>query len=363
MFQGKKTLAPISLLLAFLSFLYGLGVRLRLISYRRKKKRSLPGFVVSIGNLTVGGTGKTPAACMLAEWALDEEYSVAVLSRGYGGHYKKKALEVSDGLSIYAGPTEAGDEPYLLARKLPGVPVIISKQRYLAGALAHKKFGINFFILDDGFQHLDLERDLDLVLIDGSDPFGNGHLLPWGALREPVDQLERADAFIITRSHHGVTENDLTGFLKRRFPDKPLFLSDHVPERIIFPNKNRAYDPEFLRGKPIIAFAGIAQPEVFIETLKGLGVDLVFFKAFEDHHVFKHNEIHDLINKKERLRANYLLTTEKDWVRMENFAPECPDLAYLTVKFIVFSEENEFFNMVKERSGKSGHFQCGNKNR
>jgi len=309
--------------------------------------------VVSIGNLTVGGTGKTPAACMLAEWALDEKYSVAVLSRGYGGRYKTKTLEVSDGQNIYAGPAEAGDEPYLLARKLPGVPVIISKKRYLAGALAHKKFGINFYILDDGFQHLDLERDLDLVLMDGSDPFGNGHLLPWGPLREPVDQLERADAFIITRAHHGVTGDDLTGFLKKRFPDKPLFLSDHAPERIIFPNKSETYDPEFLRGKPVVAFAGIARPEVFIETLKNLGVELVFFRAFEDHHIFKHNEIHDLINKKERLRANYLLTTEKDWVRMENFAHECPELAYLTIKFIFFSARNKFFRMVKERSGES----------
>ena len=127
-------------------------------------------------NLTAGGTGKTPAACMLAEWARGEGYRIAVLSRGYGGSYREKVLEVSDGNRRHAGQDEAGDEPCLLSRRLLGVPVILSKRRYLAGLFAHEKFGTNFFVLDDGFQHLVLKRDLDIVLVDASDPFGNGRL-------------------------------------------------------------------------------------------------------------------------------------------------------------------------------------------
>ncbi|MBW1861206.1 MAG: tetraacyldisaccharide 4'-kinase [Deltaproteobacteria bacterium] len=331
---------------AFFSYLYGLGVRLRLIAYRRKKRESLPGFVVSIGNLTVGGTGKTPAACMLAEWASGEGYRVVILSRGYGGRHKKRVLEVSDGNDINVSPAEAGDEPYLLARKLRGVPVIISKKRHLAGLLAHKKFGANFYILDDGFQHLALERDLNLVLIDALNPFGNGHLLPWGPLREPLDQLERADAFIITRFVQGASGHNLMDFLRRTFPGKPLFQSGHIPDQIVFPNIDKAYGPDFLKGKRAIAFAGIAKPQVFKDTLVKLGVELAFFRGFRDHHSFSHAEIRDLMAKKERLEADCLLTTEKDWVRIENLVKGYPDLAYLTIKFTLLSGVDKFFKMV-----------------
>lgn len=351
--HGKRGFSVYTPVLALFSYLFGLGVRLRLIAYRRSKRRSLPGFVVSIGNLTVGGTGKTPAACMLAEWALGEGYRVAVLSRGYGGHYRTKVLEVSDGNGINVGPAEAGDEPYLLAKKLRGVPLIISKRRYKAGLFAHKKFGTNFFILDDGFQHLVLKRDLDLVLIDALNPFGNGRLLPLGPLREPVNQLKRADAFIITRSNQISSGYDLRGILNKRFPGKPIFREDHIPEKVVFPSKNIVSDPEVLRGKHVMAFAGIARPEVFRETLIRLGTDLVFFKGFQDHYQFSHGEIEDLMAKKERIKADYLLTTEKDWVRLENLVTEYFDLAYLTIRFTLLSDQDRFFGMIKDSAGKA----------
>ena len=350
--HATRTFLPVTPALALFSFLYGLGVRLRRIAFGRIKKKTLPGFVVSIGNLTVGGTGKTPAVCMLAEWALGEGYRVAILSRGYGGRYKTRVFEVSDGNDIKAGPVEGGDEAYLLAKKLPGVPVIISKKRYWAGLLTHKKFGTNFFILDDGFQHLALKRDLDLVLIDASTPFGNGHLLPWGPLREPVTGLKRADAFIVTRFDEDHSGDDLMGLLHRQFPDQPLFRSDHTPKQIVFPGRKFVDHSGFLKGKRVIAFAGIARPEVFKETLIRLGVELVFFKGFEDHHSFHPEEIQDLMIKKGRLKADYLLTTEKDWVRMETLLPEYPDLAYLTITFTLLTGMDAFFRMVKDRIGK-----------
>jgi tetraacyldisaccharide 4'-kinase len=355
----SRTFSAVTPPLALCSFVYGLGIRLRLVAYRRKKRRSLPGFVVSIGNLTVGGTGKTPAACMLAEWALTEGYRVAILSRGYGGWYKTKVLEVTDGDDINAGPAEAGDEPYLLAKKLKGVPVIISEKRYLAGLFAHKKFGTNFHILDDGFQHLALQRDLDLVLVDASSPFGNGHLLPWGPLREPVGELKRADAFIITRSGHDESADQLMEDLREKFPEKPLFRSDHTPEQIVFPSKGLVHNPELINGRRVMAFAGIARPEVFMETLTELGAELVFFRRFEDHHPFHHREIQELMTEKRRLKADYLLTTEKDWVRMEGLIPRYPDLAYMTIKFSLLDEGERFFRMMKEKAKGLRNSECG----
>ncbi|MGD9033837.1 MAG: tetraacyldisaccharide 4'-kinase [Desulfobacteraceae bacterium] len=345
----RRSISPTTLPLALFSYLYGLGVRLRLTAYQRKKRRSLPGFVVSIGNLTVGGTGKTPAACMLAQWALDEGYRVAILSRGYGGWHKGKVLEVSDGNQVNAGPLEAGDEPYLLAKKLPGVPVVVAPKRYLGGQFAHNKFRTNFFILDDGFQHLSLKRDLDLVLLDASNPFGNGYLLPRGPLREPVTELKRADSLVITRSGPDGSIDELIDDLKNRFPSKPIFRSDHLPEKIVIPSRRLVKNVDLINSMDIMGFAGIARPDVFMKTLTELGAELVFFKVFRDHHSYQSREIQELMTEKRRLKADYLVTTEKDWVRMENFVPAYPDLAYLTIKFSLLDDREKFFRMVEEK--------------
>jgi tetraacyldisaccharide 4'-kinase len=314
-----------------------------------KKKKELPGFVLSIGNVTVGGTGKTPATLMMAEWAIERGYKVAVLSRGYGGSYKTKVFIVSDKDDIRAGPDKAGDEPYLLAKRLKGVPVIISKNRYLAGLTAHEKFGSDLFILDDGFQHLNLKRDLDLLLISASNPFGNGHLLPWGPLREPIRQLGRADAFIFTRVGEISKRDESLETLIKKVSSKPFFMGDHVPEKILFPFNHRSLNPEFLRGKRVVAFAGIAKPKEFRDTLINLGVELVSFKSFKDHHRFSTDDIRGLVTSKEKGRADYLLTTEKDWMRLEGMESEYSDLAYLTIRFSLRSGEDEFFNMVDKR--------------
>ncbi|MBN1833028.1 MAG: tetraacyldisaccharide 4'-kinase [Deltaproteobacteria bacterium] len=337
-----------TLLLAPCSFLYGLGVRFRLMAYRKRKRKILPGVVISIGNLTTGGTGKTPAACMLAQWALIEGYRVTILSRGYGGRYKGRVLEVSDGNDMKAGPAEAGDEPCLLARKLKGIPVVVAKKRYFAGLYAHERFGTNFFVLDDAFQHLDLRRDLDLVLMDASSPFGNGHLLPWGPLREPRAGLKRADAFLITRSGYDGSADGLMDALKGKWPDKPVFQSDHVPEKIVFPADGAVHNIDFLKGKRVVAFAGMARPEELKKMLTDLGADVVSFKGFEDHHPFQRREIQALMDERINFHADCLLTTEKDWVRMEGIVHLSADLAYLTIQMDMRDEKEAFFRMVRE---------------
>ena len=335
-------------LLALFSQLYGLGVRFRQLAYKRGlfKQKRLPGFVLSIGNLTAGGTGKTPAVVMLGKWALAQGYHVAILSRGYGGQYTTEVLEVSDGERIKADPRESGDEPYLLAKELYGIPILISKKRFFAGSFAHRMFGTEFFILDDGFQHLPLKRDLDLVLLDAIRPFGNGHLLPWGPLREPVDQLVRADAAIVTRFGTQGSRGGALDFLKREFPAIPAFCADHVPDRVVFPHLNEAHEPGFLRGKRVLAFAGIAQPEEFRDTLVRVGADIAYFKGFRDHYRFKRDEIQALIQMKDELGAQYLITTEKDWVRIPPEASEYADMAYLRINFILVSGQDDFFKMV-----------------
>jgi tetraacyldisaccharide 4'-kinase len=340
---------PATLPLTALSFVYGLAVNVRVRMARSEKK--LPGFVASLGNLTVGGTGKTPAAAMIAEWALEQGYKPAILSRGYGGRSRLKVLEVSDGNAIFATPVEAGDEPYLLAKKLKDVPVIISKSRYEAGLLTHRKHGTDFFILDDAFQHFGLQKDLDIVLLDATLPFGNMHLLPRGPLREPLHHLSRADAFIITRSAES-SALILMDFLKKKFPGKPTFRSRHLPEKIVFPRSWKTHGPAFLLGKRVAAFCGIARPEQFRDTLTKLGAEIVFFKVFPDHHPFSSAEIEEMILSAEA--ADYLMTTEKDWVRIENLGMHDDKLGYLVVLFELIPDRESFFNLVKQRMQNSG---------
>lgn len=335
--------------LAFLSLFYGLGVRLRVKAWERRKRESLPGFVLSIGNVTAGGTGKTPAAMTFARWAAKEGHRVAILSRGYRGRYPGETLEVTDGHNIQAGPGEAGDEPYLMATRLDGIPVILGRKRFLAGLHAHRRFRTDFFILDDGFQHIRLRRDLDLVLMDAARPFGNGHLLPWGPLREPLSHLARADAFLITKvATRETRESRLPQSLMTRFPAKPVFTSEHHPERVFFPNRKESHDLAYLRGKRVLAFVGIARPERFKETLEGLGAEILLFQVFDDHHEFTPGELWELMDLKERLHADCIVTTEKDWVRLKGQMDD-PDLGYLTIRLDLGPDFDGLVSLIRDR--------------
>jgi tetraacyldisaccharide 4'-kinase len=330
--------------LAFISFLYGIGVAVRNYSIRNKGKK-LPGFVLSIGNITAGGTGKTPATIMFAEWAKSLGYNVAILSRGYGGKYKQEAAVVSDGKDILLTPEISGDEPWLMANTLRNVPVVVSRTRYLAGLKANDAFGCNFFILDDGFQHINLKRDMDIVLADAEKPFGNGHLLPWGPLREPLSGLKRADAVMLTRSDSLHPER-----YNRFFYNKPVFKGDHAPDRIFFPSRGRSFDLSYLYGKRVVAFSGIARPDSFKQSLLNLGANVVSFRAFGDHCRFSQKDIQQLIKVQETFNGDILATTEKDWVRIREMAMGIDSLACLTINFVIASGRDELLNMIKEKA-------------
>ena len=335
--------------LGFFSWLYGLGLKFRFAAYAFGifKKKRLPGFVMSVGNLTAGGTGKTPAVAVLAKWAVAEKFRVAIISRGYGGAYQSPVLEVSDGQRVRADAGAAGDEPVLLAQQVPGCPVVLSKERYLAGMYAHKRFGSDFFVVDDGFQHVRLERDLNLVLMDAGHPFGNGHLLPWGPLREPLDQLDRADAFILTRFRNGCGWRSLV-FLKEHYPNIPVFCADHLPDKVIFPHSDQVLSPHALKGKRVVAFAGIGNPGAFQETLVELGAKVVGFCGFRDHYAYQKGALARLVHMASQRDAQYLLTTEKDWMRIASMGAKCSEIGYLRIQFSFLPGQEGIFRMIND---------------
>ena len=344
----EKSLKFYTPALAFFSWLYGFVQRLRYAAYGLGilKKKSLPGFVVSVGNLTAGGTGKTPAVAALAKWALSEKIKGCIISRGYGGRYKSRVLAVSDGQRILADSRLAGDEPVLLARNVPGCPVVLSRERYLAGMYANEKFGSDFFIIDDGFQHMQLERDLNLVLMDAAHPFGNGHLLPRGPLREPLGQLTRADAFILTRVKNDSDGRALT-YLKEKYPHIPVFCADHVPDKVVFPRLDQVFSPQMLNEKRVVAFAGIGNPGAFRETLTEMGAEVIDFCGFKDHYSYKKEDLVRLVRLKLQTDAQYILTTEKDWMRIASIWPECSEIAYLSIQFSFLPGQEGVFRMIE----------------
>jgi tetraacyldisaccharide 4'-kinase len=316
--------------------------------------RSLPGFVLSIGNLTAGGTGKTPAACLIAGWAREQGYKVAVLSRGYGGKSSDKVRVVSDGSEIVAEPFQVGDEPILIARNLKGVPVVVARKRFLAGQAASRDFGADFFVLDDGFQHRALMRDLDLVLMDSKDPLGNGHLLPWGPLREPVRNISRAQAVVYTRSgNEGAVDERIEKWLSHA-ESIPCFRGGHAPAEVVLPSKNTTDSPAFLKGKSIVAFCGIARPGAFLDTLVSLGAEIKDFRSYPDHHPFSGIEMEQIKARRRELGAEYIVTTEKDWIRAETRLLNEPCAAYLRVKLEILSGRDAFFKMIRDRAADVG---------
>jgi tetraacyldisaccharide 4'-kinase len=336
-------------LLSPLSFLYGLAITLRLLAYKRGllKSKSLPAFVVSIGNLTAGGTGKTPFVAMIAKWAVTNGFRTAILSRGYKGKKSGEALVVSDGHTILATVDEAGDEPILLAKKFPSIPVLVSKNRYRIGALALRLFNSDLLLLDDGYQHLSLHRDLNILLLDSKRRFGNRSLLPLGPLREPLEQMARADLIVISRCTKMHPGDELAVFLRKHFPGKLIFQSSHLPDQVIFPFIGKAYPPAILSGKNVVAFAGLANPDDFLEMVVGLGAHVTHFSAFSDHHTFNKEEIDEFLSWNAKPDVDFLLTTEKDLVRINGMIDDKLNLAVLTIKIGILSESNTFFDIIK----------------
>ena len=315
---ARWTLGP---LLTTLSYPYDWAHQLRLQAYHRRwlTVKRLPCRVISIGNLTLGGTGKTPMVEVIASLLREEGLRVGILSRGYGGSSRGALTVVSDGEKCLLSPDVAGDEPVLLAERLPEVPVMVGRDRYAAGMLAVERFGVEVIVLDDGFQHVQLARDLDILLLDASRPFGNGRLFPRGDLRERPTAMARAHATVFTRWHPDSTHPTPSVQLPPLTP--PVFYSQHQPLDLRVLNDGQILPLTALRGRRILAFCGIGTPNYFRQTLQRLEAEVVTWKTFPDHHPFARSEIEPLIQKAKDCGAEILVTTEKDGVRLRKYRP------------------------------------------
>ncbi len=347
------------------SKVFQVGVKLRhwLYSVRIFRDKTLGVQVIAIGNLTVGGTCKTPVVEKFARELRDAGRNVAILSRGYRSKpppvhvwlLNKIFLRedqtpprvVSDGKSLLLDSEMAGDEPYMLASNLKDVVVLVDKDRVKSGRYAIEKFGCDTLLLDDGFQYWDLRgRRHDVVLVDRQQPFGNEHLLPRGTLREPPSHLARAHTIFITKSDGQTAE------LRRRIAEfnpaaaiiecvhHPLYLEDvFTAERI---------ELDFLKGRKVASLSGIAQPESFEQSLVKLGAELVYSKRFADHHRFTQQEILNAINRSIKRQAQVIVTTQKDAVRFPKLDRRDLPIYFMRVEIKILSGAEDFDDCVRK---------------
>ena len=334
--MGRREGTLAALFGAFLqvcSYLFSGIVQLRLWLYRNRILRDQPlgCLVVVVGNLTVGGTGKTPIVEMFATALRDRGRKVAILSRGYKSkapplwqkwwfwlNHTEEAPPrvVSDGEKVLLDSEVAGDEPFMLARNLPGVVVLVDKDRVKAGAYAIKRFGCDTLVLDDGFQYLPLKGRLNLLLVDKTNPFGNGFLLPRGILREPIKHLQRASYVFLTKSK-GVRDTELEAMIQKFNPGAEIIECAHKPRYLQRIDTGERIALETLAGKKIGAFSGIAAPESFEAFLRETGAKLGYTRRFLDHYRFTREDLAAVFEQARTAGVDLLITTEKDAVRID----------------------------------------------
>lgn len=294
--------------------------------------------IICIGNIAVGGTGKTPAVQFFVRKLEAQGKRVAVVSRGYRGKRKEDPCLVSDGENIFVHPHESGDEAYLHALNLK-VPVVVGKDRYQACLFTKEHFPIDTIVLDDGFQHRRLERNRDIVLIDATNPFGGG-LLPWGRLREDFTRAaKRAHEFIITKAD--LVNKEEVGKIKQYLEEnfqKEVSIARHKI-RSLEDNYGKKEELNYLQGKRVILFSGLANPENFEKTVSSLGVKVVARMDYRDHYDFQEQDLQDAKKKMEEKEADCILTTEKDFVKFPRNL-KIPNCYVLKIEFTILENDN-----------------------
>ena len=355
----------VRLILLVLSKVFLLIVKLRRFLYnvRILRDSTLGVQVIASGNITVGGTGKTPVVEKFARELQNQGRTVAILSRGYRSKpppLSKRLLDrillrsdttpprvVSDGKSLLLDSETAGDEPYMLASNLKDVVVLVDKDRVKSGRYAIEKFGCDTLLLDDGFQYWKLAgRRRDIVLIDCQAPFGNEYLLPRGTLREPGSHLARASTIFITKSDGNTARlrariakhNSTAGIIE--CVHQPLYFED------VFTGER--HDLDLLKGKKVAALSGIAQPESFENSLLKLGADLVYSKRFADHHRFTQQEILNAVNRGKKRQAQIILTTQKDAVRFPKIDRRDLPFYFMRVEIKIVTGAKDFNDCVRQ---------------
>ena len=341
--QQRILATPLRFLLIPLSWLYAASVQLRNILYTHGvfKARRLPCRVISVGNIVVGGTGKTPAVIAIAKHLQKEGMRVAILLRGYKRRVREKVTIVSDGEKVCASPVESGDEAYMMAKHLSGVPIIVGKCRYLAGQVALERFKVEVLLLDDGFQHRQLARDVDILTISATHPFGSPEkVLPAGTLREPLTALRRADLILLTHADTPDISEPIKKLVEPLAPNAPVLTSIHQPthlyplavsnqqsavsnqqegvgssENIFAENRSpitNNYNLKELKGKRVLAVCGIGNPDAFVATLTRCSVASVALLSFPDHYVYTEADKQQIDTAFQEAAADLIVTTQKD---------------------------------------------------
>lgn len=378
--SGEKR-GPLAFILRFLfsllEWLYNLIIFLRYFFYRIGifKIRKLPCTVISIGNITTGGTGKTPLVRLLATACKERDLRALIISRGYKSKGKEAKI-IFDGKELLVTPEEAGDEALMLSRVLPGIPIITGVDRYSAGRLALAEFQPDLILLDDAFQHWQLARSKDLVLIDATNPFGFGHLLPRGLLREPLKALKRADLFLITRVNAVEEEKlaEIVGVVTRYNESAPVFMARYENKALrLYEEKgqSRKLEADYLQGKKVLAFSGIGNPASFQQSLEGCGAEVIHHFIYPDHYQYTERDVEEMLGWPSRdynLRRNagrdvevkpsskdvgLLITTEKDLARLDremlSRLNDKYNLAVLEIEVNIDGEEEFLNHLLQEK--------------
>ncbi|SJZ47322.1 tetraacyldisaccharide 4'-kinase [Selenihalanaerobacter shriftii] len=347
---------------SILANIYYIGVKIRVKLYDLgiKKSHDIPCTIISIGNISVGGTGKTPITQFLARKFKARGLKVAILNRGYKAEFEGGIGLVSDGKQVLMTPKEAGDEAFMLAQSLPDVPIIIGSDRVVTGRYAYKHFEPDIILLDDGFQHWKLDRDIDVVAIDATNPFSNGSMIPRGTLREPLCSLERADVFFITKVDQ-VSQDEINKIRAK--------LDDYNHMALIF---DTIHSPTYLRGlggeinldsnldlsdKKVMSVSGIGNPKSFEQTLTDLGANVVDSIRFEDHHQYQEDEIVEIFSKAIEKDVELIITTEKDAVSMSSelvvkIKEQSIDVKVLGIEVEVLGEEVRIETLLSKMEGR-----------
>ena len=348
-----------------ISFVFAAVVSLRYALYRTGVLRRFPlGVqVISIGNVTAGGTGKTPVTEIFARTLAEEGRKVAILSRGYR---RKEApwwrrmftqvitppLVVSDGRRVLLDAATGGDEPYMLASNLPGVAVVVDRNRVKAGRYAVKRFGCDTLILDDGFQYQKLKHSIDVLLVDATNPFGNGNMLPRGILREPARHLKRADIIFLTKCRGDVSA--VREEIRRYNKTADIVECNHSPRVLKDVWSREEYPLSWLQGKTLCTLSGIASPKGFENSLRHLGSKVVWCERYADHHRYDSSEVLYALNRTADMGADALVTTEKDAVRFPRFETSPVKCLYLRIAIEILSGGDNFTQIINRICFRSG---------
>ena len=330
----------------------GLAVRERAYGWGLLRTGRLPCPVISVGNITLGGSGKTPAVEVAALALRELGASPAVISRGYGRQSRGVAV-VADRDGVKLDARGAGDEPLLLAERLPGIPVVVGENRFEAGQAAVERCGATVVVLDDGFQNRTVSKDLEILVLNGRAPWGNGRLFPRGALREPLTALARADLVVITNA----TDPDAgaaRGRVRRHNERAPVIRASYVATEARETRSGSRVEAKALAGRRLLAFCGLASPKSFAGTLAGLGIQIAATMEFPDHHWYTAADLDELAKQAKGIGAEGLVTTEKDWVRLRGLEPPPAPLWVLPVRLAVDAGHEDWLRALGRILASSG---------